>query len=152
LDAYKTPEADLTTVDKQAFKPVKAILYGLCVSIILASIVAIIEGILFGLALGVDFTNEGALELALNNSTAFLIGDTILSALVLYFAGRVVGKYAPGKETKYGVILTIITLTIYLPILIATDSFSIYPIWYNSISIVVIVFAIYLGAKSRVPT
>ena len=152
MDAYKTPEADLATSKAPVFKPVKAILYGLSVSIILAFIVGIIESVLFGIVMGVDMADEGAFSSALASSTAFLAGDTILSALVLYFAGKVVAKHVPGKEIKYGMILTILTLAIYLPIFVATDSYSIYPIWYNLIAFVVIVLAIYLGAISRVRT
>ena len=101
MDPYKTPDADLTTEPQRQFKPVKAILYGLMISIIVVAIVSMIEGIGFGIALGVDFNDREAFKSALANSIAFMVTDLIVSTFVFYFAGRVVGKRVPGKEQMW---------------------------------------------------
>jgi len=147
LDAYKTPTSDLNT-DIKIFSPAKAIIYGLCISVILTSIASMIEGIAFGFVLGVDFSDESAFESALANSMVFMVFDIAMSALILFFAGKSVGKRVQGQEAKYGVIVYLLTFAIYLPLFIISDAFTIWPIWYNFISLIVVLSAIYFGAKS----
>ena len=148
MDPYKTPTADLTTETQKPYKPVKAVLYGLSISIIITAIVSMVEGIGFGIALGVNFDDQDAFESALANSTAFMVTDVFVSTIVFYFAGRVVGKYVPGKELKYGIIVTVVTLAVYLPLLIDSDAFSSYPVWYNLLGLVVLLVVIPFGAIS----
>lgn len=148
MDVYKTPKADLSAKGEKQFKPVRAVLFGLGISIILASAISTIYGIVLALALGLDFSNQEAFESELTNNLLFQIGDVVISGLILYFAGRVVGKRTPGKEVKYGIIVSTITFAIYLPLFFATDTFSVWPLWYNLLGIFVIFFAIILGAKS----
>ena len=147
MDAYKTPAADLNASIK-IFSPVKAIVYGLCISIILASIASIIESIAFGFALGLDFTDESAFESALADSIVFMTFDIAMSALICFFAGKTVGKRVQGQEAKYGAIVSLLTISIYLPLFIISDAFTIWPIWYNFFSFAVVLSAIYFGAKS----
>lgn len=148
MDVYKTPEAVLNTSENIVFSPFKAIMFGLCISIILASIVSMIESIAFGIVLGVDFNDQSSFESALANSTVFLVVDIVVSSFILFFAGKSVGRRVPGKEEKYGIIVSLLTLFIYLPLYVVSDAFSVWPIWYNLMSLTVVLSAIYFGAKS----
>lgn len=149
MEAYKAPDSDLTTNHKRPFKPVKAILYGLSISIILTTIVSVIALVIFGFVSGVDFTNEDTFNLLYTNNL-FMFIDVILTVWVLYFSGTVVGKYTPGKEVVFAIIVSVLTLIIFAALFLMTESFSTYPIWYNLSSFVVIPVGIYFGAKSKI--
>ena len=148
MNEYKTPESDLIVDENRIYSPIKAVVYGLCVSIILVNIVSLIEVIIFGAITGLDFSDENTVEAALSNSSIFMVSDIVVSALVLFFAGIVIGKHVPGKESKFGIIVSIITVVIYFPLFFVSDAFVIWPFWYNFFGMLA-VSAIYFGAKSK---
>jgi hypothetical protein len=120
----------------------------LCVSVILAGLASMIEGIIFGVVMGVNLMDQTDFETTLVNSTGFLLTDVLMSALIFFWAGRVVGKRVPGKELVFGIVVTVLTLAIFIPL--STDVFAsqLYPVWYKGISVVVFLAAIPLGAIS----
>ncbi|MGD8885841.1 MAG: hypothetical protein PVF34_09465 [Gammaproteobacteria bacterium] len=150
MDPYKTPDAALETDSDNPHQPVRAVIYGLCISIILVTLASIVEGIGFGIALGVDLSDQAGFKAMLATSTAFMVTDILVSSVLFYWAGRVVGKRVPGKELKYGIIVTLLTLAIFLPLIIDSDTFDHYPLWYNLVSIIVFLVVIPLGAISTV--
>ena len=149
MDAYKTPASDLEEGQQRAIKPVKAIVYGLLISIVLTSIASMLEGIIFGIALGVNLQDEAQFTSVLANNLGFLLFDLIMTFALLYYAGTRARKYAPSKEVFYGVVLAVITFAIYLLIFVLSDSFSLYPLWYNLLSLIVVFTAILYGAKPK---
>ena len=149
MDVYKSPESDVEIESNSDFKPIRAIIYGLLVSIVLVMFVSIIESIVFAIALGADLTSEAAVTAALSNSSLYLTVDLVIMALILFFAGRVVRKYTPRKEILFGLVLTFITLGVYILLVISAETYLKYPIWYNVFSVVVIFSAISYGAKPR---
>lgn len=149
MDVYKSPDSDVDMNSGNKFKPVKAILLGLLISVILVMIVSVIESIVFAIALGADLTNESSLNEVLTNSKLFLVTDLVLTALILFFAGVVVRKYTPNKEVLFGLILSSLTLAIYLPLALSSNTFSDYPLWYNILTLIIIYAAVFMGAKPR---
>ncbi len=152
MEAYKSPKSELHTQENNAFSPAKAIIWGLLISIIFTNVISVIESIAFAAALGADFSDESSFESTLVNSNLFLIVDVLVSTVILFIAGRSVGKRVPGKEGKYGAIVSIIAFSIYLALFSIGKSFSTWPIWYSFLSLFLIPLSIYLGAKSIAKT
>ena len=150
MDAYQAPNSDLTTDNKKPFKPVKAVLYGLSISLFLTTVVSTIVFVSLGIINGVDMSNEDALNTLFASNPLFMFVDVVLTGWILYFAGSVVGKHTRGKEIKYAIIVSVLLLIIITPILFLTESFSTYPIWYNLSSFIIIPVGIYFGAKSKI--
>jgi len=147
MEAYKAPKSDLTTNEKMPSKPVKAILFGLSVSIILTMIVSVIIGIGFGFLAGINFENENEFETMLTTNPAYMILDIIITASILYLAGTVVRKYAPEKELIFGTILTVLTLLIIAYMFYAFGSFTTYPLWYSVATLLIIPVSILYGSR-----
>lgn len=147
MEAYKTPSADLRTEDLRKHKPIKGLLIGLCLTIILATLASTINTIIFGILLGANLSGND-LGTALASNIAFLLTDLIISAAIVFYAGRSTGKRTPGKEIKFGTILASITFLIYLPIFIYSNAFTTYPAWHNILSLFLIFTLIPYGAKS----
>ena len=147
MDVYKTPNSELIDDYNRPYKPVRAILVGLSYSIVLAMIASMILLFVFGF----DLTSPN-LDSEIANSNFFMLSDTIIAAIVLFFGGRAVGKRTPGKELKFGVILAIITAVIYLMAMISTESYKISPLIYTLASFVIPVIAIPYGSKSVAKT
>lgn len=147
MDAYKTPESDVELNPGRDFKPIKAIILGLLVSVVLSFVVSIIEGVIAGIILRVDLFSEHDLDAALSQNTTFLLTDVLITALLLFFAGRVVRKYTPRKEILFGFILSCLTFAVFLPIALSSNTFTTYPLWYNAASLLVIFVGVYLGAR-----
>lgn len=150
MDAYKAPEAELTTSKDLPFRPVKALSLGLLIIVVLGSVVSLVEGVVFAFILGANLADERSFEAALAGSHVFLMIDIVLTGLLLFWGGRITAKHVPGKEMKYGMILIAISLSIYTLFYVSIDSLSAYPMWYNVASYLVTVLGIYLGARSKV--
>jgi len=147
MDVYKTPNSELIDDNNRPYKPVKGILVGLSYTIVLAMIASVVLIFVFGF----DLTSPN-LESEMANSGFFMLSDTIIGAIVLFFGGRAVGKRTPGKELKFGVILAIITTVIYLIVMIPAESFKTYPLIYNLATFVITAIAIPYGSKSGAKT
>ena len=147
MDIYKTPGSELIDDRNRPYKPVRGIFVGLSYTIVLTMIASMILLFVFGFDLA-----SPSLESEIADSSFFMFSDTIISALVMFFAGRAVGKRTPGKELKFGVILAVITAVIYLIFMISTESFKTYPLIYNLATFVVTAIAIPYGSKSSAKT
>ena len=106
MEVNKTSQSKLSTVDVREFKPVKGILIGLVITVWVVYIVTIIELIVFRLISSIVLSASDV-ELQLENNWLFLIMDLLICTVIVFFAGRSVGKRTPGKEIKYGFILTV---------------------------------------------
>ena len=147
MDVYKTPNSELIDDNNRPYKPVKGILVGLGYTIVLATIASMVLLLVFGFDLA-----SSNLESVLANSSLFMLSDTILGAIVLFFGGRAIGKSTPGKELKFGVILATITAIIHLIVMIPAESFRTYPLIYNLAIFVMTAIAIPYGSKSSAKT
>lgn len=147
MDAYKTPASNLYIENERPYKPVAGILIGLCFSVLLMHLSSTIIAIIFGALSGEAITEENFSSM-LAGSNLYLLADTVVSAVVLFFAGRAIGKRTKGKEIKFAIILALITLSIYLPIYIFSNAFIEYPVWYNLIAFISTVVIVPFGAKS----
>lgn len=98
--------------------------------------------------MGVNLMDQTDFESTLVNSSGFLLTDLLMSALIFYWAGRVVGKRVPGKELIFGAVVTVLTLAIFIPLSIDVFSSPLYPVWYKAMSAVVFLAAIPLGSLS----
>lgn len=116
-------------------------------TIVLAMIASMILLFIFVVAFRLGQASPN-LESEIANNSLFMLSDTILGSIVLFFGGRAAGKRTPGKELKFGVILAIITVIVYLIFMIATESFKTYPLIYNLATFVIAAIAIPYGAKS----
>ncbi len=151
MDVYKTPGSKLIDENNRPYRPVKGVLVGLGYTILLTTIVGMIWLFAFGAISGFDLASPN-LESEMAGSTLYMISDTIVSAIVLFFGGRAVGKRTPGKEFRFGVILAIITAIIYLLLMVATESLETFPLIYILITFVITAIAIPYGARSTAKT
>lgn len=149
MEAYKTPVSDVEVTADGEFRPVRAVIYGLLITVVLGVLVSMIEGIVFVVLSGGVVASDAALAAALAASLPFLLTDLVLSLILLYVAGMVVRKYAVNQEIKFGLIVCGITLAVFVPIFISSDGHEIYPLWYNIISFLSIPVALMAGAKPR---
>lgn len=152
MDAYKTPESNLDPTSGRIFKPVKALTYGLFVSLGILLIASNIVGIIF-LLLNREsissLTNEREIQLFLANNIPFLLVDFFMSVAILFYAGTRIRRFACNQEIKYGFILASITFTILLAVYLVEKSYEIYPLWYSFIVFSSTFIAILLGAKPK---
>ncbi len=148
MDAYKTPDSNVNTSYKRPFKPIKAVLLGLSISIILLIIVSVVFAVLFSISVGVDFNEVDAFEKLVTTHTPYLILDLLLSAVLYYFSGIVVGKNTPEKEYKYAIIVSIVTLTFFIIINVISDTGSQMPLWSEILNYLIVPVAILSGARS----
>ena len=149
MHAYKTPSANLTPPQQIPFKPVKAILIGLLYTIVLMLFVSSVLLVTFIFILDLNNADPTVYETVIPKSVSYLITDILISFVILYLAGRAACKHAPNQEIKYGLILSVLTLLIYVPFSYSGDTISNYPLWYILISLANVFIAIYFGAKSR---
>lgn len=152
MHAYKTPSANLNTPHPVPFKPVKAIVIGMLYTIVLMLFVSSILLVAFIFVLGLNNADPTVYETVIPKSTSYLITDILFSFAILYLAGRMACKHTPNQEIKYGFILSVLTLIIYIPFSYSGDTISHYPLWYILVSLANVFIAIYLGAKSRLST
>lgn len=147
MDVYKTPVAELIDDNNRPYKPVKGILIGLSYTLILASIVSMTWLVACAFVLGFDLTSP-TIETELAGNRFYMLSDTLVSALVLFFGGRAIGKQTPGKELKFGFILAFITIVLFLLLMLVTDSFKIYPLYYILLTLVTTAVVIPYGSKT----
>jgi multidrug transporter EmrE-like cation transporter len=156
LDAYKTPESDVDTSTEPTVKPVRSILYGVLISIVIWGFISVLWVVIFGAINGINVTHETEVIEAVSKNILYLVIDLILFAFVLFFAGKITAKYAPKKELKYGIILSLIMLAFYFYAFIvannAAEANTGYPVWYKTTALILSVVAIMCGAKSRMET
>jgi hypothetical protein len=152
MDAYKTPESNLELPPPKLFKPVKALVYGLLVSVGLLLIVSALEIFVFALIhreqiAGIASGSE--IHTFFSNNNVFLVVDICISFAVLYFAGTIIRKYAVGYEFKFGVILALLTLCVHLLFYKMNSASSAYPFWYDAAGFLSIFVAIILGGRQK---
>lgn len=147
MDLYRPPAANVETNTNRAFKPITAILLGLLVSMLVSMLVSVIQLIIFAVIFKVNLTDEKSINDLMQTNIVFQVTDTGVSLLVLFFAGRVVRKYAPGKEILFGLIVASVTFAFSLYMAITSNAFSIYPKWYSAASLLLIFVGIYLGSR-----
>lgn len=150
MDAYKAPQAELTGSSELPVRPAKGLILGLVIIVVIGSLVSLIEGVVFAIILGIDLVNEQKFEAALAGSPGFLIFDLLLTGVLFFWGGRAMAKHVPGQEMKYAIVLTLVSIAIYVLLYVSVDSLSAYPMWYNVLSFVITVVAIIFGARSRI--
>ncbi|WP_062064576.1 hypothetical protein [Cellvibrio sp. OA-2007] len=152
MDAYKTPESNLELPAQALFKPVKALVYGFLISVVLLLVVSALELFVFALMNRehiASLANEGEINAFFSQHILFLVVDIIVSFAVLYFAGTVIRKYAVGYELKFGFVLALLTLGVHLVLFNVNDASDNYPFWYNAAGLISIFAAILLGARAK---
>lgn len=147
MDAYKTPESDLTTNEELPHKPVKTILLSLTIAVVLISIASIILAVIFGLSAGINFSKQGELESLLNSNPIYLVIDILLTFSGLWLTGIVVAKNTPKMKNKYVIIVSLIILTIYIAMLNMSETNPTYPVWYSLSILLVVPIGIYFGSE-----
>ncbi len=148
MDPYRTPQSDLIDKSSRPYKPVKGVLAGLGYTILLATLVGLLWAVVIGLILGFDLTSPD-IESVYSQSFIYLAGDMVLTAAMLFLGGRAVGWRSPGKELRFGFVLTAITAAIYLLGMFSFDAFTAYPLFYNLGILALVVFVIPIGARSQ---
>ena len=149
-EIFSSPVSTEEKSKEDKYSPVKAIVYGLLVSVVLTSLVSMIESIIFAVLTEVELGSESKSADALANSITFLSINVVLYSLIMYYAGTVVKKYALSKEAIFGAIVSLITFIIYILLFIGSNSFTEFPVWYNVAVFLAIVVALNYGAKSKV--
>lgn len=146
MDVYKSPKADVSD-NKKEFAPVKAVLLGLLVAIIVSSVASFIEVIIYVLFLDLDIT-QANLEAELSNNIFFLVTDTLITGLIFFWAGRIVGNRTAGKELLYGLVVASLSFIIMLPLFITSNAFSVWPLWYNLSAFILLFIGTMVGSIS----
>ena len=70
-EIFRPPISTSDTIKKGKYSPVKAILYGLLISVVLASLVSMIESIIFSILTKAELGSESQSVTALANSVIF---------------------------------------------------------------------------------
>ncbi|HEY0893668.1 MAG TPA: hypothetical protein VGE32_11475, partial [Cellvibrio sp.] len=151
-DAYKTPESNLELPPQKVFKPIKALVYGLLVSVGLLFVVSALEFFAFAFMNReqiASFTSEQEINAFFSSSSVFLVVDICMSFAVLYLAGTIIRKYAVGYELKFGVILALVTFCVHLLFYKMNDPRSTFPFWYDAAGFISIFAAILLGSRAK---
>lgn len=138
------------TSDKVIFSPLMATIYGLLITLVLRTIISVIAGTIIAETSGVDFDDANAINAILAASLTFLITDLILTAVLMYWAGRVVRRYSEPSQLKIGWLVTVVTVAVYFMINYTSGVFTTYPFWYNVCLLVVVVAGIFAGCKKPV--
>jgi hypothetical protein len=152
MNNYKTPDSNLDVEQTRTCKPIKAVVYGLLVSVGVLMTASNIEAIVFLLlnreaisSLG----SENEIKNFLASSNIFLTMDLLISMAILYWAGTIIRKQAYNKEIKYGLIVSCITSAVMLAIYFIDNAYEIYPIWYSTLAFLSVFVVIFYGAKPR---
>lgn len=77
------------------------------------------------------------------------ICERTLNELMKDLTGYVAAIYVPSKEIKYGLITGVIAMLIFGSMTAFSGSLSTYPVWYLTLSILIIIPAVVFGAKRR---
>lgn len=149
MDAYKPPNASLTDplqgISSSPCKPFKAVALGLGCAVVLTMIASSILSLIFAFELEPRDTYD--LHQKLANQYSFLVLDSIITIAILYLSGRTIKRWAPGKEKKCSLVVTTLTLLLFLcTFLFHVDTYLIYPLWYHATLVSAIFWAVFLGA------
>lgn len=147
---FKSPGAIVDKVKEGRYSPVKAILYGLLISVVLASLISMVESIIFSIVTEAEPGSESGSAAALANSVTFLTINVAVYSLIMYYAGTVVKKYTPSHGAKFGAIVSTLTFVIYVFLFIGSNSFSEFPDWYNIAVFTSIIVALNYGSKRKI--
>ena len=137
------------TLKENEYSPVKAILYGLLISVVMGSLASMIESIIFSILTEAELGSKSQSVTALANSVTFLTINVAVYSLIMYYAGTVVKKYTPSHETKFGAIVSTLTFLIYVLLFIGSNSFSEFPVWYNVAVFTSIVVGLNYGVNRK---
>lgn len=147
MQEYEPPQSDLSVSNGGKFKPVKAIILGLLMVIVVSNIASVLLFVGFGLIEGIDLTDDAAIT-RLSRHNVFLAIDFVASVIIFYVSGQIVASNTRGKEYKFAILLALITLGIYLPVFIVSDALESYSFLYNLLVLISIPAAILFGARS----
>lgn len=149
-DVDQSPVSTGGKVEREVYSPPKAIAYGLLISVVLASLVSMLGSIVFAILAEPELGSESRSVAALSDSIVFLIVNVSLYTLIMYYAGSVVKRYAASREVGFGAIVSALTVTIYIFLFMASNTFSEFPVWYNISVFLTIVVALNFGARRRI--
>jgi len=152
MDAYKTPESNLDLTQVPLFRPGKAMLIGLLITVVLYQLIAnlmTLVFIIFNVTNSTNPTNFNEQATNLYNNPLFLIIDLAISFTMCFIAGYSTSKYVPNKEIQYAIILIIINFLIYISLTLFTDNDQSFPTWYIALSYLITVIAILSGSLLR---
>jgi magnesium-transporting ATPase (P-type) len=152
MDAYKTPNSNLEPQPERPFRPIKALVYGLLISVGVLLVVSAIEMFIVALLnheLLSTLQNEDEINQFFAQNTLFLAVDLVISFVILYLAGTMIGRYATGYEWKFAVILALLTLCIHLIFYNLNENDDVFPMWYSLAGFASIFVAILWGAKAK---
>lgn len=147
MEEYISPRSELIEGLIREHKPVLGIVIGLLTAVVVSTITSIIIAILFTLVLKLDPKSPQFLSILYENYS-YLIVELAVSTVVLFFAGRSVGKRTPGKELKYGLVLSVLILVLYILSELLLGNGIRYPTWYVVLSFSIFFVAIPYGALS----
>lgn len=139
-----------TTADTIIFSPVMAAIYGLLITLVLRTIISVIVGTIVAETSGVDFDDAHAINAILAASFTFLIADLVITAALMFWAGRVVRRYSEPLHIKIGLLVMVVTVAVYFTINYTSGAFATYPLWYNVCLLIVVVAGIFIGCKKPV--
>jgi len=149
-DVYQTPDSNLVDSENIPMQPVKAVIVGLLLTFVGMSIVSSALAFAAASILGVSILSEPS-SLKLVSNYPYLILDTIISILYLFWCGKFLTRYVPGQESKYGIIVALLTSSIYIASSLAFIEFiQGYPAWYFPVSLILTPLAIFFGFKCGV--
>lgn len=149
MEIYQPPKSDLGTDYKRKYQPLTGLVLGLLVCIFVMFIASALMIVVFSLIAGISLMapeSEGVLE----NNYMYLATDIIVSALITFYAGKVVGERTPRKEIVFGFLLATLTLGFYVVLILLFESDSLYPAWYDPVSLTTMFVATILGARTKV--
>ncbi|GAB4192108.1 MAG: hypothetical protein Tsb002_21510 [Wenzhouxiangellaceae bacterium] len=147
MNHYQTPQASLKR-EQLTDRPVKALLLGGLIAFVVVNIVSTLSAVVFVVMNGVNMLDEAAFTRALADSTMYLIFDLLLSAVIMYFAGRVAGRYAPGQAQWIGIVLGVMTVIVYGLLYLILDAYSDWPVWYMVLSFSLMLVMPIIGAHA----
>jgi len=146
MDIYRTPQSELVSGTIRPYAPYKGLLIGLLHTIFLVTLVSYVWLFLFGAINGLDISAPN-FGVNVKNNPIYLATDVMVTVVVLYFAGRGIGFRTPGEELKFGVILGVLTVAIYLSLILTTGGLFKHSLFYNLAYLASPLLAIPLGAK-----
>jgi hypothetical protein len=148
MNIYKTPDSNTEKPETPQFKPINAICYGLLIAVVLTMIVSTVEAMVFAAIIAITQGVENISADFFAENSLFLAIDLIVTFGCLFYAGKMTGKYVYGQELKFGLIVALLTLLIYVLIYFSIESTENYPIWYDLITFINIFVGILWGANS----
>lgn len=148
MDAYKSPESEIEDKTKK-HQPIK----GLIKSSLVATIILMLAGLAFmvltALIFGVDLEDQDGPDSFMNTNITYMVLSLILSVVVLYQSGRLLGNHLFINFNEWAAgLVTVCMVVFYGPYLI-WDMQLYSPVWYQVASFLSVPICIFLGVKSR---